>query len=255
MKIRLLMEPYADKPGAALSLLKMFRVMVRFAMSLDADNPLRLHQDPSTGIERPKTNEIRSGSDDELAAFEQPWPIGSKQRTAYALMLYAGSARVDTHQMTWRQVASTLAYTRNKTGVAVTVDVHSELQAALAATSRNHVTILNTEFGKPFTVAGFSLFMRDAIKKAGLPLDCKPHGLRKTLGRRLADAGCSAHEIMAVLGHKTLEEAERYTRDADRRRGGRSAIAKLEGLKAAPEHQENVNSQPTPSGLGKQPKS
>src|SRR6185437_3547535 len=31
------------------------------------------------------------------------------------------------------------------------------------------------------------------------------------LGRLLADAGCTAHEIMAALGHTTLAEAERYT--------------------------------------------
>src|SRR5258705_9644309 len=54
--------------------------------------------------------------------------------------------------------------------------------------------------------------LRDAITAAGLPLDCQPHGLRKAAGRRLAEAGCTAHEIMAVLGHKTLAEAERYTR-------------------------------------------
>ena len=44
---------------------------------------------------------------------------------------------------------------------------------------------------------------------AGLPIDCQPHGLRKAAGRRLAEAGCTAHEIMSVLGHKTLSEAER----------------------------------------------
>ena len=81
-------------------------------------------------------------------------------------------------------------------------------------------------FGEHFAER-FSQFMRHAIKAAGLPIDCKPHGLRKTLGRRMADDGCTAHEIMAVLGHTTLAEAERYTRDADRRRGGRQAIAKL----------------------------
>jgi enterobacteria phage integrase len=44
----------------------------------------------------------------------------------------------------------------------------------------------------------------------------------------MADAGCTAHEIMAALGHTTLQEAERYTREADRRRGGRQAVVKLE---------------------------
>jgi integrase len=102
------------------------------------------------------------------------------------------------------------------------------------------VTIINTEFWKPFTIAGFSQFMRDAISKAGLPLDCKPHGLRKTLGRRLADAGCSAHDIMAALGHTTLAEAERYTREADRRRGGRQAVLKLEAARYYPNHTQRV---------------
>nr|WP_244613722.1 hypothetical protein [Nitrobacter winogradskyi] len=48
----------------------------------------------------------------------------------------------------------------------------------------------------------------------------------------MADAECSAHDIMAVLGHTTLGEAERYTREADRRRGGRRAIVKLEDRRA-----------------------
>ena len=71
--------------------------------------------------------------------------------------------------------------------------------------------------------------MRDAIKAAGLPLECQPHGLRKAAGRRLAEAGCSSRELMAVLGHKTLSEAERYTRDADQARLASAAVARLEG--------------------------
>jgi enterobacteria phage integrase len=47
--------------------------------------------------------------------------------------------------------------------------------------------------------------MIEAMTAAGLPMDCKPHGLRKTLGRRLADADVSAHDIVAALGHATLK--------------------------------------------------
>jgi Phage integrase family len=92
--------------------------------------------------------------------------------------------------------------------------------------------IVNTDYGKPFTVDGFSQWLRSAITAAGLPLDCQPHGLRKAAGRRLAEAGCSAHEIMAVLGHKTLSEAERYTREADQARLATEAMMKLEGRRA-----------------------
>jgi len=87
--------------------------------------------------------------------------------------------------------------------------------------------VVSREWGKPFTVDGFSGWMRAAMTEAGLPLDCRPHGLRRTFGRLMTDAGCTAHEIMAALGHLTPAEAERYTRAADRRRGGRRAIVNL----------------------------
>jgi integrase len=61
-----------------------------------------------------------------------------------------------------------------------------------------------------------------------LSVDGQPHGLRKAAGRRLAEAGVSANAVMAVLGHKSLAEAERYTRDADRQHLASAAIARLE---------------------------
>jgi integrase len=100
----------------------------------------------------------------------------------------------------------------------------------------------------PSRYDGFSQWMRGAIASAGLPLECQPHGLRKAAGRRLAEAGCTAHEIMAVLGHKTLTEAERYTRDADQARLASAAVAKLEGRSA------NRTAQTTSGGLGSTPK-
>jgi len=57
--------------------------------------------------------------------------------------------------------------------------------------------------------------MRDWCDEAGLP-NCSSHGLRKAIARRMAEAGCTAHEIMAVTGHATLAEVTRYTKDANR---------------------------------------
>jgi enterobacteria phage integrase len=100
-----ILKPYFDRPGAALSLLKMLRILIRHAMSLDRGNLLKLEHDPSIGIKRPKTKEIRAWTDDEIAAFEERWPIGTRERAAYALMLYAGAARADVHRITWRHVS------------------------------------------------------------------------------------------------------------------------------------------------------
>jgi hypothetical protein len=175
----------ADRPGAQLALLKMLRVLIHHARSLKVGDPLKLSADPSEGIPRPKGKEIRAWTDAETAAFEGRWPIGTKQRTAYALMLYVGTARVDVHRMTWTQFeAGGVGYTRNKTGVAVDMGVHTELQRALAAADRSHVTIINTAYGRPFTVGGFSQFMRNAIRAAGLPLDSGSRVLRLALWQR-----------------------------------------------------------------------
>jgi integrase len=111
------------------------------------------------------------------------------------------------------------------------------------------VTIINTERGEPFTVDGFSGFMRDAIRAANLPLNCKPHALRKTLGRRLADAGVSTHDIVAALGHTTLAQAELYTKEANRRQGGQRAVVQLN------DHKANTPPQTAPMRLGKAAKS
>lgn len=219
-----ILAPYADRPGARLSILKMLRVLIRHAIELQW-----VKFDPSLGIRRPKTEEIRSWTDEEIAQFEARWPNGTKQRLAFALHLYTGQRRSDVHRMTWADVAEGgIRVLQQKTRSKLVIALHHELRATLAQAERQHVTLLNTEYGRPFTVDGFSSWMRDAITKAGLPLECQPHGLRKAAGRRLAEAGCTAREIMAVLGHKTLSEAERYTRDADQKKLAAAAVARLE---------------------------
>jgi integrase len=223
-----ILQPFADRPGAALGTLKMLRVLIRHAIDIGW-----LVHDPSLGIKRPKTQEIRSWTDTEIETFEKRWPIGTKQRLAFALLLYTGQRRSDVHRMTWADVSGTaIRVVQQKTGRKLAIPLHRELLAVLAVAERDHVTIINTMYGQPFTVDGFSQWMRDAITAAGLALECQPHGLRKAAGRRLAEAGCTAHEIMAVLGHKTLSEAERYTREADQAQLATAAVAKLEGRNA-----------------------
>jgi hypothetical protein len=44
--------------------------------------------------------------------------------------------------------------------------------------------------------------------------------------RRLAEVGNTAHELMAISGHKTLSQVQHYTMDADRKRLATSGMAK-----------------------------
>jgi hypothetical protein len=44
--------------------------------------------------------------------------------------------------------------------------------------------------------------------------------------RRLAEAGDTTHELMAISGHRTLSEVQRYTADADRKKLADSGVKK-----------------------------
>jgi integrase len=137
---------------------------------------------------------------------------------------------------------------QQKTGRELLIPLHRDTVEALDAYSIQHIVIITTAYGKPFTVDGFSGWMRDAISEAGLPLDCKPHGLRKAAGRLLAEAGATSKMIMAILGHTTLAEAERYCEEAEQAGLAVAAVIKLEA------HKTNKHSQTTSGSLGKSAK-
>ncbi|MCC3245084.1 tyrosine-type recombinase/integrase [Methylocystis sp. WRRC1] len=237
-----ILAPYADRPGSALNVLRILRVLIRHAIEIEWIN-----HDPTLGIRRPKLGEIRSWTDAEIEQFEKRWPIGTRERLAFALMLFTGQRRSDVRRMTWATTTpATMTVTQQKTGARLIIPIHADLRETLAAAPRDHVSMLTTAAGKTFSIDGFSHFLRDAITAAGLPLECQPHGLRKAAGRRLAEAGCSAKEIMAILGHKSLAEAERYTRDADQETLAEAAIFRLETGRIS-----NKVPKPSLKGLGK----
>ncbi len=90
-----------------------------------------------------------------------------------------------------------------------------------------------TEQGSPFTPAGFGNWFRERCNEAGLP-HCSAHGLRKACARRMAEAGCTPHEIKAITGHKTDGEVRRYTAKSDQMHLAKSALAKLQSTERNP---------------------
>src|SRR5262245_3956955 len=101
---------------------------------------------------------------------------------------------------------------QQKTGARLWIPIHPDLKAIMDATPTDNLTFLVSELGKPYASANsFGIRMKRWACEAGLDA-CSIHGLRKACCRRLAEAGCTAHEIMAISGHRTLAEVERYTR-------------------------------------------
>jgi enterobacteria phage integrase len=176
-----------------------------------------------------KSKEIHTWAESEIHQFEQRWPVGTRQRLGFDLLLYTGQRGSDVARMPRPAAGEKIHVAQQKTGAKLAITVHPELRRSLDACPSGQVAAIVTAYGAPFSIKGFGQFMSDAIREAGLPAACKAHGLRKAAARRLAEAGCSAHEIMAVTGHKTLTEVERYTRAAEQERLNEMAIEKQFG--------------------------
>ena len=145
-------------------------------------------------------------------------------------MLNTGQRRSDVYRMTWADVTGNTIRVVQQRPAQATIPLHADLRAILAATKREHVD--DPHHARYDAVHAFTASPAACGTPStppDLPLDCQPHGLRKAAGRRLAEAGCSSRELMAMPGHKTLAEAERYTREADQARLASAAVARLKG--------------------------
>jgi integrase len=163
-------------------------------------------------------------SEDEIAAFETHHPIGSKPRLALALLLYTAQRVSDVTRMGYQHIrGDRIAVRQQKTDAPLLIPMHPELMRILASAPRDNLTFLISERGEPFAGTSFSNWFGKCCREAGLK-GCTAHGLRKAACRRLAEAGCSVHEIAAISGHKTLKEIERYTREADQARLASQAL-------------------------------
>src|SRR5262249_23771358 len=108
----------------------------------------------------------------------------------------------------------------------VDIEVSPQLLSACDAMPKAHLTYIVTAYGKPRSKVGLGNDFAKWVTEAGLPTRCRLHGLKKAGMRRLAEVGNTAHELMAISGHKTLTEVQRYTADADRKVLADSGMAK-----------------------------
>lgn len=225
--IKTILDKTADRPGAARNLLKALRSLFAFA----AERGL-VAINPTAGVKfkAPKSDGFRAWSEDDIEAFRNHWPAGSRARLALALLVYTGQRRSDVVRMGRQHIRDGCIQVRQKKrGVdapVLSIPIHPDLKAELDALPKEHLTFLMTAYGKPMSEAGFTGWFVRCAKDAGLPAKSSPHGLRKAAARRLAEAGCSAHEIMAITGHESLKEVERYTATASQGKLAKSAMAR-----------------------------
>jgi integrase/recombinase XerD len=196
--------------------------------------------DPTAGIKvkKKKTRGYYSWTLQDCLAYEARWPLGTKQRTAYALGLYLATRASDAHRLGRRMVQSgQIHYTqfknRNRDPVHMTQTIVQPLQDALDAWQGKGFTYIETDYGMPFSRKGFYGTFKKWCISAGLPM-CTFHGLRKATAARLAELGYSTKQIQSVLGDRTMQQAEVYTQAADVVKMSHDALTGLYGEQMDP---------------------
>lgn len=226
--IKAILASMADRPAAANNLLKRIKSLMNLAIDLEwrADNPafnVKPFKATSTGF--------HTWTEGEIERFYATHAVGTVAHTAMTLMLYTGAARADVVRLGRQNLASgRLRYRRQKTirtnGLLIDIPVHPELGKVIKALPSNRLTFLETDYGECRSATGFGNLMRKWCDEANLP-NCTSHGLRKAIARRMAEAGATPHEIMAVTGHKSLKDVMLYTSEFNRGSLADLAIGRL----------------------------
>jgi integrase len=210
----------SDRPGMANLTISILKKLMAYAMKIGMRD-----SNPVVGIDRYRQGSHHTWTEDELAAYEARWPLGTRERLAFALLLYTGQRVGDVSRLKRSDIAGgTLRLVQEKTGTPLTIPIHPALDRAIRAGPTNGINSIGDKNGRPMLAASLSGLVSRAAAVAGLPNRCKPHGLRKAILRRLAEHGATAKQIAAVSGHKTLGEVARYTRAADQAVLSKAAI-------------------------------
>jgi len=214
-------ERRAAKPHAANNFLKAMRGFFAWASEGNL-----VAADPTKGIKllagANDADGFRVWSQEELDCFETRWPIGTRERLAFDLLLYTGLRRGDAvrvgrqHERDGVITIRTEKRRKGKPGELVSIPILPPLAASIAATKTGDLTYLVTDAGQPWVKESFGNWFGDTCHKAGCPGSA--HGLRKAGATRAAERGASERQLMAIFGWSTGKMAQHYTRAADRKR-------------------------------------
>lgn len=223
--VKAILARFADTPHAAAHILRLIRKLIGVGFDeewIETDPTYRLRY-------RPECQGWRAWTAAERIAFEKRWDIGTTPRLVYSLALYSGSRRADLVKLRWADIdGEWIRVLQQKTGRPLELPIHPELAGALEATPRLGETILVTQYGRAFSDKALGMRMQDWTRAAGLPPGCTLHGLRKTLGKLLAEGSATTRQIMDILGHTDIAHAELYTREAEQKLLAKQGMRALE---------------------------
>jgi integrase len=240
-----LRDEKAAFPHAANNRVKTLRQLFAWALSPEygyvKKNPAR----DVTRLRGTNPDGIRAWTEHDALRYEARHPLGGKARLAFDLLLYTGVRRSDVVRLgpqmeRWftetlpdgnMVEVQKLVFNEMKGGSRI-VKTHElpilpPLRESIDATLTGHLVYLMTAWGKPRSAKAFGNWFKKRCREAGLE-DLSAHGLRKLGAQRCAEAGATEHQLMALFGWTTPQQAAVYTKKANRARLEASAAPLLE---------------------------
>jgi len=219
-------EKREKTPAQARNFLDAMRGLVRWA--LDAG---LISKDPTAGVENPKRKfgeGFKAWTEADVVAYEERWPLGTKERVWMDVLLYTGLRRGDAVLLGWQHIKDGIATIKTeKSGgkVVVSLPILPVLAKTLEAGPTGDMSLICGERGLPLTKESFGNLFREAARAAGV--NKSAHGVRKIAATRAANNGATVAELEAIFGWSGGGMASLYTRAADRRRLAAGAIDKM----------------------------
>jgi integrase len=158
------------------------------------------------------------------------YPLGTKPRLVFDLAVYTAQRKGDlallgVHNMRLEEEKCPNGFLeieqekrhRNQEPVIAYVPILDELHESLAAARA--AGILGSQFfirqddkDDHYSKESLGNLVRKWLRKADIPNGYSLHGLRKLCVCRLIERGCDPHDVMAVTGHQSLKEIDRYAK-------------------------------------------
>lgn len=202
---------------AAQNLRKQLRRLFAYAKRLGwiVANPV----DDAGRIKPDRTGGYHTWSDDEIEQFRRRHALGTRARLALEIMFWTWQRRGDARLFGPQHVkGGRVNYRQGKGGKELWLPAAPRLLEAIASMQRVGLkTFLVTEYGQPFSRAGFGNWFRQQCDDARLG-HCTAHGLRKAAARQAAEEGASNQGLKAAGGWSGDTEVATYTAAADQER-------------------------------------
>lgn len=210
--IRNALERRSKTPALANNFLKAMSALFKWGLQHE-----HVDIDPTVGVERLKykSDGFPVWTRDDVERYMARWPVGSRQRLALEFLIASGLRRSDIVRAGRQHMSEeVLALKTMKTNTPVTLELSPRLLEVIRNTETGDLSFLVGKRGRPMTKETFGNWFRDACRAAGIKKSA--HGLRKFSATLAAEGGATTHQLMAQFGWVTTQQAELYTKGADR---------------------------------------